>query len=217
MKNKLYYRFTASVLLLVLVFLGYTIKFYPDTVKPFDSAIQNWTFSLRNDSMTSFLKFFTGIVNPISIIVIMIVLILLFIWRRWYSEAVFLAGNFILVSGILNPILKYVYNRSRPDGVHLVHETTLSFPSGHAATSMVVFLSLFFIFSARLKTRGLKTILAIILGLIVLIVGFSRIYLGVHYPTDIIGGYLLASGCVLYAYPYYDAWRFQLRFKGEQK
>jgi len=96
--------------------------------------------------------------------------------------------------GALDLILKEIFARPRPEVVpHLVNASTWSFPSGHSVMSAVVYISLAVIFiPANLNNRLKKYILtsAIILSLLI---GISRIYLGVHYPTDVLGGWILGA------------------------
>ena len=99
------------------------------------------------------------------------------------------------ISGaLLTTILKGFFDRPRPEFVaHIVDASTASFPSGHATMSAVVYLTLGGILAASQKERRLK---AFVLGfaiLLTLVVGFTRLYLGVHYPTDVLAGWALGA------------------------
>lgn len=96
----------------------------------------------------------------------------------------------ILAAEALTQIFKYTFNRPRPEPFFgLALPDTWSFPSGHALKSAVVYVLLAVIATRRLSLRIAATLLA---GLI----GLSRIYLGVHYPTDVIGGFAVAAICL---------------------
>ncbi len=111
--------------------------------------------------------------------------------------------NFVLVAGILNPLIKLLVMRDRPSLQHLVVETTYSFPSGHAATSMILYGTLIFLMPSLIKTREWAWMIQVLLGLLILSIGASRVYLGVHYPSDILGGYSLSLFWLCLTYPWY--------------
>lgn len=111
--------------------------------------------------------------------------------------------NFVLIAGILNPLIKLLVMRDRPSLQHLVVETTYSFPSGHAATSMILYGTLIFLMPSLIKTREWAWMIQVLLGLLILSIGASRVYLGVHYPSDILGGYSLSLFWLCLTYPWY--------------
>ncbi|WP_131836173.1 phosphatase PAP2 family protein [Ancylobacter aquaticus] len=112
------------------------------------------------------------------------------------------AALFVLVAtsggGLLSYALKLGFERPRPDLVaHLVDVSTLSFPSGHAMGSAVTFLTLgVLIARTERKARLRAYALAVAVGL-TLVVGFSRVYLGVHWPTDVLAGWCAGSAWAL--------------------
>lgn len=108
--------------------------------------------------------------------------------RQYHAFGLLLAA--LIGAGILNVLLKDWFDRPRPDLVpHLLRVGHASFPSGHAMLSAVVYLTLGTLLARLLEERRLKIyVLAIALGLSGL-VGISRVYLGVHYPTDVLAGW----------------------------
>lgn len=94
--------------------------------------------------------------------------------------------------GILVQILKHFFARQRPEIVaHLVSEVTKSFPSGHSAMSAVVYLSLAVLISRIEKSHRTRIFLISSALIISFLVGLSRVYLGVHYPTDVLAGWMI--------------------------
>ncbi|VUX01560.1 Undecaprenyl-diphosphatase BcrC [Streptococcus constellatus] len=216
MKNKQTFLTKGSFALLLFVILGYVVKFHPNYLKGFDNPIQT---TLRGDlphALTLFFSNVTSLINTPVIVSWIAILVGFFLYKKWRSEAILLAGNLAL-TGILVTFLKNVYQRPRPAIQHLVEEGGFSFPSGHALASTLIFGSLLIIVSQRIKSVQTKRILQSLLIVMIFIIMTSRVYLGVHYPTDVLGSLLLGLGILHIEFPYYDKLRFQWRFKGKQR
>jgi undecaprenyl-diphosphatase len=97
-----------------------------------------------------------------------------------------------------NLILKQLINRARPVAEHLVSVETLSYPSGHAMMAMAFYGILIYLFWQFPWNKLLKYTITMVLLLLILSIGISRIYLGVHYPSDILGGYAAGFMWVLF-------------------
>ncbi len=216
MKNKQTFLTKGSFALLLFVILGYVVKFHPNYLKDFDSLIQ---ITLRGDlphTLTFFFSSVTSLINTPVIMTWVAVLAGFFLYKKWWSEAILLIGNLAL-TGLLVAFLKNIYQRSRPAIQHLVEEGGFSFPSGHALASTLIFGTLLIIVSQRIKSVQTKRILQSLMIVMIFIIMTSRVYLGVHYPTDVLGSFLLGLGILHIEFPYYDKLRFQWRFKGKQK
>ena len=100
----------------------------------------------------------------------------------------------------------------RPAIEHLVYAGGYSFPSGHAMGSMLIFGSLLIICYQRLHSKLLQFVTSMIFIILILVIGLSRIYLGVHYPSDILAGFVLGFGILQFIYPFYKQKRFEWRF-----
>ncbi|QIP49836.1 phosphatase PAP2 family protein [Streptococcus cristatus] len=216
MRDKQTFLMKGSFALLLFVILGYMVKFYPEQLVAFDSPIQTW---LRGDlpaALTTFFKLVTSVIDPLGIIIWVSALVLFFLYKKWKLEAALLAGNLVL-HGILIKLIKLVYQRSRPSISHLVEEGGYSFPSGHAMATAIVVGTLIIIVQQRMQNQQIKRLVQGLLLLFILTIMASRVYLGVHYPTDVIGGALMGFAILNIEFPFYDKLRFQWRFRGKQK
>ena len=112
--------------------------------------------------------------------------------RQWIFLAILLAA--VLGETLLSHVLKEAFDRPRPDIVpHLVEVSSKSFPSGHASSGAAIYLTIAALIAAQLKESRSRVLVFSAAGAAVFAIGASRIYLGVHYPTDIIGGWSLGA------------------------
>lgn len=216
MKDKQTYLMKGSFALLLFVILGYIVKFYPNMLIGFDQPIQT---AIRGDLPASLTVLFRTITHLIDIpVIITWVLIVAFIFYRkqWKLESYLMLGNLTL-AGILIVTFKNIYQRPRPEIVHLVEEKGFSFPSGHSLAVTLMVGSLIVILSQRIKNTTWRKVVQIGLGIYLVSVLVSRIYLGVHYPSDVIASLCVGLGVLFMEFPFYDKLRFQWRFKGKQK
>ena len=216
MKDKQTYLMKGSFALLLFVILGYIVKFYPNMLIDFDQPIQT---AIRGDLPASLTFLFRTITHLIDIpVIITWVLIVAFIFYRkqWKLESYLMLGNLTL-AGILIVTFKNIYQRPRPEIVQLVEEKGFSFPSGHSLAVTLMVGSLIVILSQRIKNTVWRKIVQILLSLYIFSVLVSRIYLGVHYPSDVIASLCVGLGVLFMEFPFYDKLRFQWRFKGKQK
>ena len=205
-----------SFALLLFVILGYIVKFYPEQLIPFDTSIQT---AIRGDLPETLTLLFRAITHLIDIpVIITWVLIVAFIFYRkqWKLESYLMLGNLTL-AGILIVTFKNIYQRPRPEIVHLVEEKGFSFPSGHSLAVTLMVGSLIVILSQRIKNTTWRKVVQILLSLYLVSVLVSRVYLGVHYPSDVIASLCVGLGVLFMEFPFYDKLRFQWRFKGKQK
>ncbi len=141
----------------------------------------------------TFLKIFTNLASTIFFI---IVCVLLLIVLKNKSLAI-LISLLMIIDSLLIFTFKHLFKRERPNIKRLVREKGYSFPSGHSVSAIFFYgLVAFFIILSSLAIP-LKVGLCAIICLIIFIIGYSRIYLGVHYFSDVIGGFFLGSSYVL--------------------
>ncbi|MDR0921929.1 MAG: phosphatase PAP2 family protein [Lactobacillales bacterium] len=217
MKNKIYYQFAASCCLLVFIMLGYTVKFYPLVLKGFDDFFTDVFRTSLYPQATPFFVNFTKIGNPEILIPLLVITFILFVLLKRYAEALWLAAGMGGIVGILNPLLKLLFHRERPTIAPLVIEKSFSFPSGHAVSTMIFFGTLLFLTRNFIKQHSFSLAVQILLSLLIIVIAISRVYCGVHFPSDVLAGDLLGLGWLTFTYPIFEKQRFIWRFKGKQK
>jgi membrane-associated phospholipid phosphatase len=153
----------------------------------FDSSWLYWLHGYANPSLDSVMLTITQLANASVVIVIVAVTLGILWWQHHREEAKFFAVA-CLGAFILNTRLKLFFTKPRPHIVpSLISETSFSFPSSHALGGFVMYGFLAYLLSDHFpKFSKLIYILAV---LTIALIGLSRMYIGVHWPTDIIGGY----------------------------
>lgn len=170
-------------------FLELTEWLTENKLNPFDTAITNFIIPFRSDGLTNFFQFVTNLGDRNTYIAI-IVLLAIFFWiqsKNWrFTIEIIIV---LVMSSLTNIVLKKSINRTRPSHEHLVYVNNLSFPSGHSMSAMAFYGFLIYL-CVRLKIpRSIKILTIIALGILILSIGISRIYLGVHYPSDVAAGF----------------------------
>ena len=216
MKDKQTYLMKGSFALLLFVILGYIVKFYPNMLIGFDQPIQTAIRGDLPDSLTFLFRTITHLIDIPVIITWVLIVAFIFYRKQWKLESYLMLGNLTL-AGILIVTFKNIYQRPRPEIVHLVEEKGFSFPSGHSLAVTLMVGSLIVILSQRIKNSAWRKVVQIGLGIYLVSVLVSRIYLGVHYPSDVIASLCVGLGVLFMEFPFYDKLRFQWRFKGKQK
>jgi membrane-associated phospholipid phosphatase len=122
----------------------------------------------------------------------------------------------LLIAGGLNRWLKDLIDRPRPEAQHLVEAGSLSFPSGHAMSSIAFFGFLIYLIWRLISTLWVRWLLSLLLVLLILLIGFSRVYLGVHYPSDILAGYAAGGACLAVFISMFTYVRYRYARKGKE-
>mgnify|MGYP004455906777 CR=1 FL=1 len=143
---------------------------------------------LISDFVTPIAKFITNFGGAIFLIVLTIVLFTV-IKNKKIGASIF--SNLVIVT-ILNQLLKGILQRPRPTEYRIIEETGYSFPSGHSMISMAFYGYLIYLIYKYVKNKYIKWTSIVVLSLLICAIGISRIYLGVHYTSDVLGGFLIS-------------------------
>jgi len=142
--------------------------------------------------MTAIMRGLSFVGSTIALSLGTIFVVVRFVMRKWKREA-WLFALTMIGAGLLNITLKLAFKRPRPvPFFNLSPPETYSFPSGHSLTSAVFFGALAAILTARIESRRVRVAIWVVSTTMFLLIGLSRIYLGVHYTTDVIAGFVAA-------------------------
>ncbi len=179
--------------LLTLGFAWLAKGVFSDRFVAIDDGVITWLHGYWGPASNNFMLFFTTI-GEVWVLGPLLVVAAYALTRygRWIDAAGLLTAG--VGEGLLNLLLKDIFERTRPslfDGP--LHLTTYSFPSGHAMGSIAIYGMLAFVGARLTKQPLLRYAIVFVAALIVFFVGLSRVFFGVHYPTDVIGGYLAGA------------------------
>lgn len=155
----------------------------------FDNAVYSLVTFNMNNTVTSFYKVITFFGSTAFIVALVIFfLIILFKTKKGWVIAVCL-----IVSTIINNVIKVIVKRERPLDLMLVEESTYSFPSGHTMASVSMYGLLIYLVWQTKWHKNIKILLTSFLSILIIAIGLSRIYLGAHYASDVIGSFIVSS------------------------
>ena len=184
MKNKINKRYLL-ILFLLITFISVSILVFSYDNLYFDTFINNLIRHITNIK-TYIFKIITFFGSSYFIILLCILLIVLLKDKK---NKFYVAINLIISSVICNLIIKNIVRRDRPLDM-LVNESSFSFPSGHSFVSTTFYgFLIYLVYNSNYKSET-KFILISLLLVLILMIGISRIYLGVHYPSDVLGGFV---------------------------
>jgi undecaprenyl-diphosphatase len=172
------------------LFIELTDVLKSETLANYDTAITAFAARQRSPFLTDYFVFITNVGDATGYLIVFIscAIIFYFVFKSWKYIIQLITVLVLALSS--NLILKQIINRARPVVEHLVTVETLSYPSGHAMMAMAFYGILIYLLWQFPWNKLLKYFLTIILVTLILSIGFSRIYLGVHFPSDIAGGYI---------------------------
>jgi len=183
----------AAGLILAVILLGFAVG--AGWIQAFDLRISNGLVLHVGESSPAFIAFMQGASwigggTPRWIIVILLCAL---VWHWCGPRCAIALGGASLLSNLASSLLKLGFGRARPDLIdHLDHQTSFSYPSGHATSAAVVYLLLAWLVPPRWRRAAWS-----LAGAMIVLNGFSRIMLGVHWASDILGGTMLGAAFAL--------------------
>jgi undecaprenyl-diphosphatase len=181
--------FAAAFLIL---FAWLSEEVFEGELQQFDLHIRTMVHGFSTPQLTKFMQALTFLGSIGFLAVMFAICIVVFLVAGWKRPAIWLA---IAVGGsaVLDVSLKLAFHRARPVPFFGAVPLTYSYPSGHALSSLCFYGVLAGLSCARIQNRAIRILIWIASGVLITGIGLSRVYLGVHYPTDVIAGYLAGA------------------------
>ncbi|MBQ9854441.1 MAG: phosphatase PAP2 family protein [Bacilli bacterium] len=176
----------AGIALILLIII--TITLLSGKIISLDNKVHNIIINLRKEKLTDTMIIITNICSTYSLIGISL---LALICLKNKKIPILIIMNLISAT-LLSQIFKFIIRRERPIGINLIEESGYSYPSGHSMVSMAFFGLIAYLIYKNIKNKFYKTLSIISLLVVIFLIGFSRIYLGVHYFSDVLAGFLTA-------------------------
>lgn len=175
---------------LLIIFVFFVCEVVTNNILIYDNAIYNFIINtFESDIMTKVLKLITQLGGVLYFTILSFLVVVL---AKRKKTKLLIPIN-IGLGTIINLIIKEIIKRPRPSVTRLVNESGYSFPSGHAMTSIAFYGFLIYLIYKRIQNKYLKWALIIVLCILIFLIGFSRIYLGVHYASDVISGFIAGA------------------------
>lgn len=174
--------------IMIILFIAIIRSVYKENIVGFDEFYYQHVSKLISDKMTFFVKTITNLGGAFMLISLTI-LILLVSKNKQYG---ILTGVNLVIIFIVNVILKFIFARPRPIDINLMEEIGYSFPSAHAMVSTAFYgFIIYLIWQENLKNTH-KWIYSVLLSILIILICTTRIYLGVHYASDVFGGMFIS-------------------------
>ena len=198
MLNNLKKYIVPIILLVVLIVISILVSF--NIFDSFDKMIMNHIYDIRGNKY-NVIFWISRILTEMGYYYFIIgLLILVGIYFKFRKRIWVLAGTVLANLGI-NSLIKIIIRRPRPLNTEMwMKESSYSFPSGHTATSVCLYLLLFLIAYKTIDNKIIRRILMTLSIFAIIIVPITRLIMGVHYPTDVLGGILMGSSSALISY-----------------
>jgi len=198
MRNALIASLIVLIPFVILAILG---QVSPEWLNQIDYNIGSIFYSMRTLERTQVAIGITTLADfwaqTAFTIIVMLILLSIKKWKAslWFGLTVLIGSEYI------NSFVKDVFQRVRPDFVEqLIAQDGYAFPSGHSMGSMIILGGIIFlVYRYHSRKTSLKVTVTVVCALFILLIGCSRIYLGVHYPSDVLGGFSLGASWLLFS------------------
>lgn len=177
----------------ILIFVIIVKLLLNDQISTFDNLVYKYVTYFKNDFLTGFFKIMSFLAST-TFLLFVTVFIMVFIRKKNFG---FYVGLNILLCFLLNQCTKLIFTRTRPELINLIDENGYSFPSGHSMVSLAFYGFFIYVIFHKRYSKLKKVLLSIPFALLTLLIGISRIYLGVHYASDVLAGFALSMAYLI--------------------
>lgn len=171
-----------------IIFIVIAILVATNNISWLDNSVYSLVSKMICKPVTTFFKTITMLCETEFILIILALFVIFGKNKKTSSYIVANAGLCVL----LNQVIKRIFVRTRPVGIALITQGGYSFPSGHSMMALAFYGLLIYIINKSKLSKVKKVIVTIVLSLLIVLIGLSRIYLGVHFASDVIGGFTLS-------------------------
>lgn len=181
------------LIFVILLFLKIADTIFEEQIHFLDNWVYEKIMTVQSQSITNIWKVITELG---SAFVILPITFGIFLFCKDKKIGKYVGINLVFIV-FLNQIMKFLFQRPRPEGFRLVEESGFSFPSGHSMVSVAFYGFLIYLIYQKIQDKRWKWTLIIGLTIMTICIGISRIYLGVHYASDVIGGFCFSIGYLI--------------------
>jgi len=194
----------------LVIFLAIAEDVFEQEIMKIDTIAYTFAVeTLRTDWLTNIMNFITNLGSLYAFIVICLLTEMILKNKK---IGIIMFGNLALIYGV-NVLLKHIVQRPRPDGYRLIAESGYSFPSGHSMTSTAFYGLIIYFICTNIKNKKIRYTLCTLLSILIILIGFSRVYLGVHYASDVIAGALVSIVYLICFVTIYKTIRIEVKNK----
>ncbi|MCI9017012.1 MAG: phosphatase PAP2 family protein [Clostridia bacterium] len=181
------------LLFCMVLFFSILKDIFRNEIWEFDNQIYKYISKFISDPVTLIFKIITNCSSAVFVLILTMLIVFIPKDKRYGK---YITINLIIVT-LLNQILKYIIQRPRPTEFRIINESGYSFPSGHSMVSMAFYGFIIYLVYHNVENKKVKWFLCTILTMLIPLIGISRIYLGVHYTSDVIGGFCLSMAYLI--------------------
>ncbi|MGK7391270.1 MAG: phosphatase PAP2 family protein [Candidatus Cyclobacteriaceae bacterium M2_1C_046] len=195
-------------------FLEITDELRRENLEEFDERVTSYIYQYRGETMTEFVTVITDLGDEVTYAIIIIAVVMWFLIykknARWLLQSVIILAS----TAALNVFIKHMISRERPEvGMRLIEASSYSYPSGHSMVALAFYGFLIYLAYVKVNHRWIKILAFILLPLLIIAIGASRVYLGVHYPSDVVAGFAAGLFWLVFVIFMINAFRLYRRRK----